>query len=152
MSKWLWRLVASWLVSEIVQHNEGGDRPSVLSTAETVPQVLCSIHYKKDIEALNHVQKGGNKAGEGSGAQISWGEHLRDCLDWRKLRGDLITLYNYLKVGCSDMRVGLFFQVSSDRIRSNGLKLHQGRFRLDIRKKLFSGKWWGIGTGCPEQW
>ena len=57
-------------------------------------------------------------------------------LEQRKLRGDLIAAFQYLKETYRKDGEGLFIRECSDRTRANGFKLKEGRFRLDTRKKF----------------
>lgn len=74
-------------------------------------------------------------------------EHLRELemfsLEKKRLKRDLD---NSLKEGYSQVIIGLFFQATNVRLRGNGLKLLQGRFRLHIRKKGCPGN----GIGCQK--
>lgn len=56
-------------------------------------------------------------------------------LEKRWLYGDLIGTFQYLKRGYREAGEGLFIRSYSNGRRSNGPKLKEGKFRLDIRKK-----------------
>ncbi|KAK4815045.1 hypothetical protein QYF61_013921 [Mycteria americana] len=104
-------------------------------TRAVIVPLVGAPHSQRDIEGLERVQRRATELGKGLEHKAD-GERLRDLglfsLEKRRLRGDLIALYNCLKGGCRE--------VTSDGRRGNGLKLRQGRFRLDIGKFFFTAR------------
>ena len=59
-------------------------------------------------------------------------------LEKRRFWGDIIAAFQYLKEVYRKTGEGLLTRACSNRMRGNDFKLEERRFRLDIRKKLFT--------------
>jgi len=72
---------------------------------------------------------------------LSYEERLRELwlisLKKRRLKGDFINAYKYLKSRCQKDGTKLFSVVPSNRTRGNGHKLNHRIFCLNMRKNFF---------------
>jgi len=72
-------------------------------------------------------------------------ERLRELglfsLEKRRLAGDLIAAFRYLKGAYKKDRDKHFSKTCCNRTRSKGFKVKEGRFKLDIRKTFITMHW-----------
>jgi len=102
---------------------------------------LWGPQHRKDTDVLEWVQRRATKRMSGL-EHLSYEDRLKELgllsLVMRRLRGDLIAAFQYLKGAYRKDGQGLFTRACSDRTRANGCKLKEARFSLDIRKKFFT--------------
>ncbi|KFQ78503.1 hypothetical protein N337_11024, partial [Phoenicopterus ruber ruber] len=102
---------------------------------------LWSPQHRKDTDLLERVQRRATKMIRGM-EHLSYEDRLRELglfsLEKKRLTGDLIVAFQYLKGAYKKDGEKLFRRACCDRTRGNGFKLKEGRYRLDIRKKFFT--------------
>ena len=96
--------------------------------------------FRKDREHLGGVQRRTTDM-TGGLEHLPYEERLRDLGLFslgKRLRVNLINAYKYLMGSSQVGGVRLFSMVPNDRVRSNRHKLGHRKFRMNMRKKLFT--------------
>ncbi|KFQ74535.1 hypothetical protein N335_12491, partial [Phaethon lepturus] len=104
---------------------------------------LWSPQHRKDMDLLEWVKRRVTKMIRGM-EHLCYEDRLRELglfsLGKRSLWGHLIAAFQYFKGAYKKDGDRLFSRACCDRTRGNGVKLKEGRFRLDRRKKFFTAR------------
>ena len=115
---------------------------------------VWSSQYKKDRELLERVQRRATKMVRGL-EHLLYEDKLRELgllrLEKRRLWGDLIAAFQYLKGAYKQEGSKLFERVDNSRTRENDFKLKEGSFCLDIRGKFCTMRVVRCWNSCPER-
>ncbi|KAK4825923.1 hypothetical protein QYF61_003418 [Mycteria americana] len=116
---------ANWILGCICRI-ERYDHPTVLSTGQAAPGVLCPVpapQFKKDMDRLGKVQRKTTKMIKGL-ENLPYEERF--------------TVSQYLQGGYKEDGGSLFMRSHMEKTRDNRYNMHWERFHIDIRKKLFT--------------
>jgi len=104
---------------------------------------LWSPQHRKDMDLLRQVGKRTMKLIRGL-QHLCYEERLREfelfSFKKRRLQGDIIVAFQYIKGAYKKHREKLSTRYCSYRTTGNGFKLKEGRFRVGIRKTFFMMK------------
>ncbi|PKU35023.1 hypothetical protein llap_14672 [Limosa lapponica baueri] len=104
---------------------------------------LWSLQHRKDVDLLEQVQQSATKMIREL-EHLSYEDRLRELglfsLEKRRLQGDLVVAFQYLKAAYKKDGNKPFSRTCCDRTRGNGFNLKGGRHRLDVRKTFFMMK------------
>ncbi|KAF7246201.1 RNA-directed DNA polymerase from mobile element jockey [Varanus komodoensis] len=111
-------------------------------------------HYRKDIDRLESVQRRATRLVAGLQG-MPYEARLRELglfsLEKRRLRGDMLATYRYVR-GCHmEMGRDLFSPAEEGRTLSNGAKLREPRFHLDARKHFLTVRTQRVWNGLPRE-
>ena len=102
---------------------------------------LWGPQYRRDMALLECIHRRATKMMQTMEC-LPCKDRLRELglcsLEKRRLRGDLIATFQYLKGKYRKEGDRLFSWVCGDRTRGNGFKLREGRFCKDIKKKSYT--------------
>ncbi|KAF7241624.1 Monoacylglycerol lipase ABHD2 [Varanus komodoensis] len=111
-------------------------------------------HHRKDIVRLQSVQHRVTRLVAGLQG-MPYEARLRELglfsLEKRRLRGDMLATYRYVR-GCHmEMGKDLFSPAEEGRTFSNGAKLREPRFHLDARKHFLTVRTPRVWNGLPRE-